>query len=58
MSNEECDTTAKIKAKLKARFGKTEKQEDKEVRNTFKGAQLVGNIGEYLELWRKERKDR
>ena len=36
------------------RFGKTDKQEDREIRTKFKGAQLIGNIGEYVEFWRKQ----
>ena len=40
---------------MKFRFGKTKKQEDKEIRTKFKGAQLIGNIVEYVEFWRKQR---
>ena len=55
VSNEDCKTFDQIKEKLKFRFGKTEKQKDKEVRTKFKGSQLIGNIGEYVEFWRKQR---
>ena len=48
VSNEDCKTFDQIKEKLKFRFGKTEKQKDKEVRTKFKGSQLIGNIGEYF----------
>ena len=48
VSNEDCKTFEQIKEKLKFIFGKTEKQKDKEVRTKFKGAQLVGNMGEYV----------
>ena len=57
VSNNECKTFDQIKEKLKFRFGKTEKQKDKEVRTKFKGSQLIGNIGEYVEFWRKQRKE-
>lgn len=56
IDNEECDTTEKIRNKLKLKFGKTEKQEDKETRTRFKGAQMVRDISEYADYLKKQRK--
>ena len=47
---------AKIKEKINRKFGKTAKQEDKEVRTRFKGMQLAGEISEYADYMRKQKK--
>ena len=38
------------------KFGKTPKQEDKDVRTRFKGMQLAGDISEYADYMRKQKK--
>ena len=46
----------KIKAKLKSRFDKTEKQKDKEIRDRMRGLEVKGNLGDYSDYLRKLRK--
>ena len=50
VGNADCNTLELIKEKLNLRFGKTEKQKNREIRTKFKGSQLIGNIGEYVEF--------
>ena len=38
------------------KFGKTPKQEDKETRTRFRGMQLAGDISEYADYMRKQKK--
>ena len=57
LGNDEIYRSAtKIKEKLDQKFGKTPKQEDKETRVRQKGMQLAGDISEYAEYMRKQKK--
>ena len=55
--NEECNTTTKkIMEKINLKFVKTERQKDKETRTRQKGMQLAGDISEYADYMRKQKK--
>ena len=57
LDNDEIYTSStKIKEKINQKFGKTPKQEDRETRTRQKGMQLAGDISEYADYMRKQKK--